>query len=260
MSNFEKQYKATLQNVLRKKNEIHGRNGVVRQQTGITVEANLEEGFPIITGRKAYFKNMLAEARWMLKGDTNTKYLKEQGVSIWDLWADENGNLGPIYGHQMRNFNGVDQIQNLLKGLKTNRFSRRHIVNFWNPNDLDKMALPPCHFAFEVVANKGSFDIVVFMRSLDLFVGLPYDIGVYSLYLIALSNQFNVKPGKVVIMAGNAHVYSQNVNQAAYYCTTKNHKLPRLNHNNITFLNFQNVTPELINYTHEKPIKVLPIK
>lgn len=260
MNTFEKEYQQTLKSVLRTRRQVKGRNGIIRQATGVTIKADLGKGFPIITGRKAFFKNIKHEAAWMLSGDTNVKYLNDNGVSIWNQWADDNGDLGPVYGHQFRNFNGIDQIDNLINSLKNHRYSRRHLVNLWNVTQLSEMALPPCHFAFEVVAYPDRFDLVVFMRSLDLFIGLPYDMGVYALYLTAIANEFNVKPGSVVIMAGNAHVYETHVNLASTYVMADIFDSPKLKTSNFTLSNFDVSNIELVGYKSNKAVKVLPIK
>ena len=183
MNRFEENYSDVIHQVARKGKKINSRNGKTRQLTSVQIRADLSEGFPIVTGKKVFPKSMAVETEWLLKGETNTKFLNERGVKIWDQWADEDGNLGPVYGYQVRNFAGVDQLKELISNLKSKYNSRRHGVSMWNPADLPEMKLPPCHYSFQIVTYPDSIDIVVSMRSLDLFIGLPYDMGMYSLYL-----------------------------------------------------------------------------
>jgi thymidylate synthase len=160
MNNYEKSYSNILIDCLNSKELILGRNGYTKQITATQIRANLNEGFPIVTGKKIFPKSCFIETEWMLHGHTNVKWLNERNVNIWDQWADENGDLGPVYGHQLVNFNGVNQIENIVKETQSNKHSRRLLCSMWNPNDLQKMLLPPCHYSFQFVISNNKVDIV----------------------------------------------------------------------------------------------------
>lgn len=228
MNNFEKEYSKTVSLVCRKGEKIRGRNGSVRQLTNLTISADLSEGFPLVTGKKIFPKSVFIELEWMLRGLTNVKFLNDNGVRIWDKWADENGDLGPVYGKQLVNFNGKNQITSFVERLKSDYNSRRHLVSMWNPNELQDMRLPPCHFSFQVVPRIDKIDIVVSMRSLDLFIGLPYDMAMYATMLHSISKEINKKPGVVYINAACAHVYEEHVSYASVYANRKKMALPNM--------------------------------
>ena len=247
MNNFEKIYSNIMSDCLKKGEKIIGRNGKIRQITGAQIRANLLDGFPIVTGKKIYPKSCFIETEWMLNGLTNIKWLNERGVKIWDQWADKNGDLGPIYGHQLLNFNGVNQINNLVNEYKLNKHSRRLICSMWNPSDLSKMSLPPCHYSFQFIVSNDKIDIVVSMRSLDLFIGLPYDIAMYASLLSSFAKEFNLIAREVVINAGNAHVYEEHVKEAAIYIGRDKYDLPKLL-NTSNFTNFNANDFELSKY------------
>lgn len=239
--------------------EVNGRNGFIRQITGAQIKANLHEGFPIVTGKQIFPKSCFVETEWLLSGQCNIKFLNDNNVHIWDQWADKNGDLGPVYGYQLINFNGVNQIENIIKEYKLNKYSRRLLFNMWNPLDLNKMNLPPCHYAFQFIVTNNYVDIVVSMRSLDLFIGLPYDMTMYATILASFANEFNLIANEVIINAANAHVYEEHIRAAAIYCGRKKHKLPKL----IKCSNFQNFKyneMQISNYNYESRLIVNVIK
>lgn len=230
MNKFEEQYSALMREVLRDKNVVAGRNGRVRMKTAVQIRANLAEGFPLVTGKQIFPKSIAVETEWFLKGFTNTRWLNARGVKIWDQWADDNGDLGPVYGKQLRDFDGYDQLQEVVKQAKEEPHSRRLVVNLWNPNDLHRMKLPPCHYSFQFVISNKQVDIVVTMRSLDLFVGAPYDVAMYALVLSSFVKELggSYKGGEVIINAANAHIYEEHVGVASTYIGRKKEPLPIL--------------------------------
>lgn len=228
MNKFEKEYSELLHKVCRHGEKLNSRNGKTRQLTNLTISADLSKGLPIVTGKKIFPKSCFIETEWMLRGLTNVNWLNEKGVKIWNEWADDNGDLGPVYGKQLRNFNGIDQLKELVNSLKKDYYSRRHIVSYWNPSDLKNMKLPPCHYAFQLVTYKDKIDCVVSMRSLDMFIGLPYDILMYSIILTSLSKEVNKQPGVVYINAAAAHVYEDHVREASIYAGRKKMELVQL--------------------------------
>lgn len=259
MNNFENHYSEILSYCLKKGDKVIGRNGKIRQISGAQIRANLKDGFPIVTGKQIFPKSCFIETEWMLKGYTNVKWLNDRGVKIWDQWADENGELGPIYGHQLLNFNGVNQIEQIIKEAKINKHSRRLLCTMWNPNDLNKMQLPPCHFAFQFIITNTKVDIVVFMRSLDLFIGLPYDIVMYATILSCFAYELNLEANNVILSAANAHVYEEHVSSAAIYCNREKYKLPKLISCS-NFSNFSYLQMEIENYNFQPRLKVKVIK
>lgn len=179
---------------------------------------DLEKSFPLITTKKVHFKSVVYELLWFLKGDTNIQYLKENGVRIWDEWADENGDLGPVYGKQWRSWEGadgnvVDQIERVVDLLKNNPDSRRILVNAWNVGDLDKMALTPCHCLFQFYVANGKLSCQLYQRSADLFLGVPFNIASYALLTLMLAQVTGLKPGEFVHSFGDAHIYTNHFEQ-----------------------------------------------
>ncbi|MCR4267126.1 thymidylate synthase [Nitratireductor sp. ZSWI3] len=186
---------------------------------GYQMRFDLGQGFPVLTTKKLHLKSIIHELLWFLKGDTNIAYLKEHGVSIWDEWADENGELGPVYGAQWRSWPApdgrhIDQIANLLKSLKTNPNSRRHIVSAWNPAEVDRMALPPCHCLFQFHVAEGRLSCQLYQRSADIFLGVPFNIASYALLTMMIAQVTGLKPGDFVHTLGDAHLYSNHFDQA----------------------------------------------
>lgn len=255
MNNFEKEYSLLIKNCCRNGAKIRGRNGNIRQLTAIQVRANLNQGFPLVTGKQIFPKSVFTELEWMLNGFTNVKWLNDRGVKIWDQWADANGDLGPVYGHQILNFAGVNQLSQISEEFKTTKNSRRLLVSMWNPADLNKMTLPPCHYAFQFVIENSVADVVVSMRSLDLFIGLPYDIAMYATLLIAFCQEHNLIPREVVINAANGHIYEEHIGAAAVYAGRQKFKLPTVS--NIKPLScYSSNDIEVNNYNYWPRLKV----
>ena len=259
MNNYETIYSNIMSQCLKVGQKVIGRNGRVRQITAAQIRANLNEGFPVVTGKQIFPKSCFIETEWLLKGITNVKWLNERGLKIWDQWADNNGELGPVYGHQLINFNGVNQIKHIIKDAKENKHSRRLLCSMWNPNDLNKMQLPPCHYAFQFVITNTKVDIVVSMRSLDLFIGLPYDMVMYATILSSFANELGLEANEVIINAANAHVYEEHISSAAIYTNRKKHKLPELVSAS-TISNFSYNEMAIKNYTHDSRLEVNVIK
>ncbi|HYG40912.1 MAG TPA: thymidylate synthase [Cytophagales bacterium] len=186
---------------------------------GYQMRFDLNEGFPLVTTKKVHMKSIIHELLWFLKGDTNIKYLKDNGVSIWDEWADEDGNLGPVYGHQWRSWPGkdgktIDQIEQVLRQLKTNPDSRRIIVSAWNVTDVNQMALPPCHTLFQFYVAEGKLSCQLYQRSADVFLGVPFNIASYALLTMMFAQVCNLKLGEFIHTFGDTHLYSNHIEQA----------------------------------------------
>lgn len=186
---------------------------------GHQMRFDLNAGFPLVTTKKLHVKSIIHELLWFLQGDTNIRYLKEHGVSIWDEWADENGDLGPVYGHQWRAWptpdgRHVDQISRIVEDLKSNPDSRRHIVSAWNVAEIDKMALPPCHCLFQFHVAEGRLSCQLYQRSADIFLGVPFNIASYALLTLMMAQVTGLKPGDFVHTLGDAHLYLNHLDQA----------------------------------------------
>ncbi|HWW25834.1 MAG TPA: thymidylate synthase [Caulobacter sp.] len=186
---------------------------------GRQIRFDLSKGFPVLTTKKLHLRSIIIELLWFLRGDTNVKYLQDNGCKIWDEWADENGDLGPVYGKQWRSWaapNGqsIDQIANLIEGLKTNPNSRRHIVSAWNPADVEDMALPPCHCLFQFFVADGKLSCQLYQRSADVFLGVPFNIASYALLTMMVAQVVGLKPGEFVHTFGDAHLYLNHLDQA----------------------------------------------
>ncbi|WP_312782499.1 thymidylate synthase [Brevundimonas sp.] len=200
---------------------------------GRQIRFDLSKGFPLLTTKKLHTRSIFIELLWFLRGDTNIGWLKDNGVGIWDEWADENGDLGPVYGKQWRSWaapNGqsIDQIQKLIHGLKANPNSRRHIVSAWNPADVDDMALPPCHCLFQFFVADGKLSCQLYQRSADVFLGVPFNIASYALLTIMLAQVVGLKPGDFVHTFGDAHLYLNHLEQAELQLTRAPLPLPTL--------------------------------
>ena len=186
---------------------------------GYQMRFDLSKGFPLLTTKKLHLRSIIHELLWFLSGNTNISYLKENGVSIWDDWADENGDLGPVYGYQWRSWHApdgrqIDQIKNLVEQLKNNPDSRRHIVTAWNPADVDDMALPPCHCLFQFYIADGKLSCQLYQRSADIFLGVPFNIASYALLTMMLAQVLELEPGDFVHTLGDAHLYLNHLEQA----------------------------------------------
>jgi len=200
---------------------------------GWQMRYNLAVGFPLVTTKKCHLRSILHELLWFLQGDTNIKYLKENGVSIWDEWADENGNLGPVYGHQWRSWpkpdgGAIDQISEVVKTLKTNPDSRRIIVSAWNVADLDKMALAPCHAFFQFYVADGKLSCQLYQRSADIFLGVPFNIASYALLTLMMAQVTGLKPGDFVHTLGDAHLYLNHLDQTREQLSREPRPLPTM--------------------------------
>ena len=200
---------------------------------GNQMRFNLEEGFPLLTTKKLHLKSIIYELLWFLRGDTNIKYLKEHGVSIWDEWADENGELGPVYGHQWRSWpdeNGgtIDQIENVVNQIKNNPDSRRMIVSAWNVAEVERMALPPCHTMFQFYVANGRLSLQLYQRSADTFLGVPFNIASYALLLQMMAQVTGLKAGDFIHTTGDTHLYRNHIEQARLQLTRTPRPLPRM--------------------------------
>jgi thymidylate synthase len=200
---------------------------------GRQLRFNLADSFPLLTTKKLHTKSILYELLWFLRGDTNVKWLQERGVSIWDEWADENGDLGPVYGYQWRHWRTpdgreIDQIAQLIQSLKSKPDSRRHIVTAWNPADVDKMALPPCHALFQFYVASGKLSCQMYQRSADLFLGVPFNIASYAALTLMVAQVTDLKPGEFVLTLGDAHIYLNHLDQVREQLTRSPRPFPRL--------------------------------
>lgn len=200
---------------------------------GHQMRFNLAEGFPLLTTKKLHLKSIIYELLWFLKGETNVKYLNENGVSIWNEWAKENGELGPIYGYQWRNWpaaNGkhIDQISQVIESITKNPDSRRHIVSAWNVGEIENMALPPCHVLFQFYVANGKLSCQLYQRSADIFIGVPFNIASYALLTMMIANVTNLELGDFVHTFGDAHIYLNHVEQVKLQLTREPRPLPKM--------------------------------
>ena len=215
-----KQYLDLLQRIVNEGTRKEDRTGTGTLSVfGHQMRFNLQEGFPLLTTKKLHLKSIIHELLWFLKGDTNVKYLQENGVRIWNEWADENGELGPVYGHQWRswpNYNGghIDQIQSIVNALKTNPDSRRMIVSAWNVAEVDQMALPPCHCLFQFYVAEGKLSLQLYQRSADTFLGVPFNIASYALLTMMMAQVCGLQPGDFIHTTGDTHLYLNHLEQA----------------------------------------------
>jgi thymidylate synthase len=200
---------------------------------GRQLRFSLEDSFPLLTTKKLHLKSILYELLWFLRGETNVRWLQERGVTIWDEWADENGELGPVYGYQWRHWRTpgggeVDQIKNLIQSLKTKPDSRRHIVSAWNPADVDRMALPPCHLLFQFYVAGGRLSCQMYQRSADLFLGVPFNIASYSALALMVAQVTGLRPAEFILTLGDAHLYLNHLEQARIQLEREPRPFPRL--------------------------------
>ena len=229
---------------------------------GHQMRFNLAEGFPLMTTKKLHTRSIFIELLWFLKGDTNISYLKENGVSIWDEWADENGNLGPVYGYQWRSWpnpdgSSTDQIVNLVNGLKNNPNSRRHIVSAWNPSFIEDMALPPCHCLFQFYVADGKLSCQLYQRSADTFLGVPFNIASYALLTMMVAQVCDLEVGEFVHTFGDAHIYSNHLEQVELQLSRECRPLPtmKINPNVKDIFGFTYEDFELVGYDPHPHIK-----
>ena len=229
-----KQYLDLLQRIVNEGTRKEDRTGTGTLSVfGHQMRFNLEEGFPLLTTKKLHLKSIIYELLWFLKGDTNVKYLQENGVRIWNEWADENGELGPVYGHQWRswpNYNGghIDQIQDIVNALKNNPDSRRMIVSAWNVAEVDQMALPPCHCLFQFYVANGKLSLQLYQRSADTFLGVPFNIASYALLTMMMAQVSGLKSGDFIHTTGDTHLYLNHLEQAKEQLKRTPRTLPRM--------------------------------
>ena len=229
-----RQYHYLIERILAEGVEKHDRTGTgTLALFGHQMRFDLDEGFPLVTTKKLHVKSIVHELLWFLAGDTNVKYLNEHGVTIWDDWADERGELGPVYGRQWRSWptpdgREIDQIHNLISSLKTKPDSRRHIVSAWNPADVDKMALPPCHALFQFYVANGKLSCQMYQRSADLFLGVPFNIASYAALTLMVAQVTDLKPGEFVLTLGDAHIYLNHLDQVREQLTRSPRPFPKL--------------------------------
>ncbi len=230
-------YLELLDNVLHKGVDRLDRTGVgTRSVFGRQIRFDLAEVFPLLTTKKLHLRSIIYELLWFLKGDTNINYLKENGVRIWDEWADEKGDLGPVYGRQWRSWptpdgQHIDQITSLLDQIRNNPHSRRMVVSAWNPGELDAMALPPCHCLFQFQVLEGRLNCQLYQRSADLFLGVPFNIASYALLTLMIAQVTNLKPGDFVHTFGDLHLYHNHLDQARLQLERRPYELPRMHIN-----------------------------
>ncbi|MEP7168190.1 MAG: thymidylate synthase [Bacteroidota bacterium] len=257
------QYLDLLKHVIESGTDKSDRTGTgTRSVFGYQMRFDLSAGFPLLTTKKLHTKSIIHELLWFLKGDTNIKYLNDNGVNIWNEWADGNGNLGPVYGQQWRSWetpNGktIDQISNVIDQIKKNPDSRRLIVSAWNPADIDKMKLPPCHALFQFYVLNGKLSCQLYQRSADIFLGVPFNIASYALLTMMLCQVCSLKPGEFIHTFGDAHIYSNHFEQVNLQLSRTPRKLPALNINplikNIFDFKFEDFS--IINYDPHPAIK-----
>ena len=239
-----KQYHDLLKHVLNEGNQKGDRTGTgTKSVFGYQMRFDLSEGFPMVTTKKLHLKSIVYELLWFLKGDTNIEYLQENGVRIWNEWADENGNLGPVYGHQWRNWNDdeIDQIKEVVHSLKTNPNSRRMLVSAWNPSVLPdttksfsenvangKAALPPCHAFFQFYVSDGKLSCQLYQRSADIFLGVPFNIASYALFTMMMAQVCGLEAGDFIHTFGDAHIYNNHMEQVELQLSREPKPLPKM--------------------------------
>ncbi len=247
MNNADKQYLELCRHILDNGVEKSDRTGTGTLSTfGYQMRFNLEEGFPLLTTKKLHWTSIAHELLWFLSGDTNVKYLRDNNVRIWDEWADEEGYLGPVYGAQWRSWpeffediyyqckmswEGIDQVANVIDQIKSNPDSRRLIVSAWNVGELDEMALPPCHLLFQFYVANGKLSCQLYQRSADVFLGLPFNIASYSLLTHMIAHVTGLEVGEFVLTIGDAHIYTNHIEQVKTQMEREPRELPRLLYN-----------------------------
>ncbi|MCH7658282.1 MAG: thymidylate synthase [Bacteroidetes bacterium] len=258
-----KQYLDLLEHVVNKGSEKQDRTGTGTLSVfGYQMRFNLQDGFPVLTTKKLHLKSIIHELLWFLDGDTNIKYLNEHGINIWNEWADENGDLGHIYGYQWRSWpapggKSVDQISNVINSIRENPDSRRHIISAWNVGELDKMALPPCHILFQFYVNDGGLSCQLYQRSADIFLGVPFNIASYSLLTMMIAQSTGLQPREFVHTLGDAHIYLNHIDQVKLQLARDPFPLPqmKLNPERKNIFNFEYDDFELVNYKSHPHIK-----
>ncbi|MGM0580815.1 MAG: thymidylate synthase [Bacteroidota bacterium] len=258
-----KQYHELMQHILDKGLQKGDRTGTGTISVfGYQMRFDLSEGFPVVTTKKLHLRSIIHELLWFLKGETNIKYLKENGVSIWDEWADENGELGPVYGSQWRNWptpdgQHIDQISQIIDQIKNNPNSRRIMVSAWNVADVPNMALPPCHALFQFYVADGKLSCQLYQRSADVFLGVPFNIASYALLTMMVAQVCDLEPGDFIHTLGDAHLYSNHLEQTELQLSREPYALPKMKINpevkNIFDFKFEDF--ELVDYQYHPHIK-----
>ncbi len=227
-----KQYLGLLEHVLKNGIEKSDRTGTgTLSLFGYQMRFDLGKGFPLLTTKKLHLKSVIYELLWFILGDTNIKYLNDNGVRIWNEWADSNGNLGPVYGHQWRSWQAADgrktdQLLNVIESIRSSPDSRRHIITAWNPGETDKMALPPCHLLFQFYVAAGKLSCQLYQRSCDIFLGVPFNIASYSLLTMMVARVTGLEPGEFIHTLGDAHIYLNHIDQVKLQLTREPMELP----------------------------------
>lgn len=258
-----KQYHDLMQHILDNGVEKEDRTGTgTKSVFGYQMRFDLSEGFPVVTTKKLHLRSIIHELLWFLQGDTNIRYLKDNGVRIWDEWADEEGNLGPVYGYQWRNWPAgdggtIDQISKVVDQIKKNPDSRRLIVSAWNVADVDNMALPPCHAFFQFYVADGKLSCQLYQRSADVFLGVPFNIASYSLLVLMMAQVCDLEPGDFVHTFGDAHLYSNHMEQAHLQLSRDFRPLPtmKINPDVKNIFDFRYEDFELVGYEPHPHIK-----
>lgn len=258
-----RQYHDLMRHILEHGVEKSDRTGTgTKSVFGYQMRFDLSEGFPVVTTKKLHLRSIIHELLWFLQGDTNIKYLKENGVRIWDEWADENGDLGPVYGYQWRNWpdgkgGTIDQIAKVVESIRTKPDSRRHIVSAWNAADVDHMALPPCHTMFQFYVANGKLSCQLYQRSADVFLGVPFNIASYALLVLMVAQVCDLKPGEFVHTFGDAHLYSNHYEQAELQLSRDFRPLPTMKLNPVVkdIFGFKYEDFELLGYDPHPHIK-----
>ena len=268
-----KQYLDLIKHVIEKGDEKGDRTGTgTKSVFGYQMRFNLQDGFPLVTTKKLHLKSIIYELLWFINGETNIKYLKENGVKIWDAWADKNGDLGPVYGSQWRNWNNekIDQISNLIELIKSNPNSRRMLVSAWNPSVLPdtnkgfdenimngKAALPPCHAFFQFYVSNKKLSCQLYQRSADIFLGVPFNIASYALFTHMIAHVCKLDVGDFVHTFGDAHIYNNHIDQIQLQLSRSPRKLPKLNIKRIvnSIFDFRFEDFEILNYDPHPHIK-----
>jgi thymidylate synthase len=258
-----KKYHDLLEHILNNGNRREDRTGTGTLSVfGYQIRFDLQEGFPLLTTKKVHLKSVIHELLWFLKGDTNIKYLKENGVRIWDEWADENGELGPVYGKQWRSWETtsgqqIDQIEQVVTGIKNNPYSRRHLVVAFNPSDVSKMALPPCHAFFQFYVSQGRLSCQLYQRSADVFLGVPFNIASYALLTMMVAQVTDLTPGEFIHTFGDAHLYLNHMEQAKLQLSREPRPLPRMtiSHHVKNIFDFKYEDFQLLDYNPHPAIK-----
>jgi thymidylate synthase len=258
-----KQYLDLLEHVLKNGVRKEDRTGTGTISTfGYQMRFDMSEGFPLLTTKKLHLKSIIYELLWFLRGETNVRYLQEHKVSIWDEWADENGELGPVYGHQWRSWRGadgvvVDQIKEVIASIMTNPDSRRHIVSAWNVGELNKMALPPCHILFQFWVADEKLSLQLYQRSCDIFLGVPFNIASYAILLLMMAQVTGLQPGTFIHTLGDAHIYLNHLEQVKTQLSRQPRPLPtlKINSERTSIFDFQYEDFTLENYDPHPHIK-----